>query len=370
MQPPPSPPPDYGGADFGWRVVETTLIVVVVLLLAGILWFAADVLMLLFAAVLIATLLRAATNGLVHLTGLADGWSLAIVILVVTGGLLVLGVLLAPRVASQVPQLVTNLGGAIEGLEKSLGLGNLAAELTKDLRLRELLPSPAGILGGATGIISSSFGTLANAVIVVVLGIYLAGDPDLYIRGVARLMPPNARQGTRELLEEIGHALRWWMVGQLISMTAVGVLSYIGLSLLGVPLALSLALVAFFMTFIPFIGPTLTAIPVVLVAFSKGPDTALYAFVLYVAIEMFEGYVLTPNVQRRSVSLPPALTIAAQVLIGVLLGALGVALATPLAAAGLVAVNRLYVEDILGESPEKPAEAEASRSSTRQSAAE
>jgi predicted PurR-regulated permease PerM len=123
-----------------------------------------------------------------------------------------------------------------------------------------------------------------------------------------------------------------------------------------VPLALILAVVAFLLTFIPFIGPLLSAIPVVLVAFSAGPATALDALLLYSAIQMLEGYVLTPNVQRRSVSLPPALTIAAQVLLGVLVGALGVILATPLAATGLVVVKELYVREVLGDDQPTPTE--------------
>jgi predicted PurR-regulated permease PerM len=183
-----------------------------------------------------------------------------------------------------------------------------------------------------------------------VIGIYLAADPDLYLRGLTHLVPRAPRQITRELFETIGHKLRWWMLGQLVTMTTVGVLSYLALRLLGVPLALILGVLVFLLTFIPFIGAIVAAIPVVLVAFSEGPTIGLYAFAAYSAIEMFEGYVLSPLVQRQSVSLPPALMIAAQVLLGVLLGVLGIALATPLAAMAMVAVNRLYVEELLGDS--------------------
>jgi predicted PurR-regulated permease PerM len=335
--------------DLGWRVVETTSIALALLLLASLLWFAADVLLLLFAAVLLATLLRAATNGLVQLTGLPDRLALALVLLLAVAGLVALGLLLAPQVASQVPELVDNLGQAIERLQQRLGLATLTKELAKEVKLSDLLPSTAGVLGGATGIISSSFGALANVVIMLVIGVYLAADPDLYLRGIAHLVPARRRQATRELLETLGQTLRWWMVGQLIIMAAVGVLTYLGLRLLDVPLALILALVAFFFVFIPFIGAILAGIPVALVAFSQGLGTGLYALAIYSAIEMFEGYILSPLVQRRSVALPPALTIAAQVLLGVLLGVLGVALATPIAAAAMVAIQRLYVEELLGD---------------------
>jgi predicted PurR-regulated permease PerM len=366
LRPPQHPqlwrPAQAKDSGFGWRVVETTAIVLGVLLLASLLWFAADVVLLLFGAVLLAALLRAATNGLVALTGLGDGWSLALVILLGTGGLIALGWVLVPQVIEQIPVLVDNLATTLGELEQTLGLSRLAERVVEDVNLTDLLPAPAGILGGATGLISSTFGVLANVVIVSVIGVYLAADPQLYLRGVLRLVPVGHREHTRALLKELGRTLRWWMVGQLISMTAVGLLSYIGLRLLGVPLALTLAVVAFLLTFIPFIGPLLSAIPVVLVAFSEGPTTALYAFLLYSAIQMFEGYVLTPNVQRRSVSLPPALTIAAQVLLGVLVGALGVILATPLAATGLVVVKELYMREVLGDDQPTPTDREASPS--------
>jgi predicted PurR-regulated permease PerM len=336
--------------DLGWRVVETTLIALALIVLAALLWFAADVLLLLFAAVLLATLLRAATNGLVHLTGIRDGLALALVLLLALGVVVGGGLVLVPQVASQGPELVDNLGRALVDLQRRLGLADVTHELTSKVSAKDLLPSPAGLVGGATNVISSSFGAVANAVIVVVIGIYLAADPDLYLRGLAHLVPHAHRRITRELFESIGQTLRWWMVGQLVTMTTVGVLSYLALRLLGVPLALILGVLVFLLTFVPFIGAIVAAIPVVLVAFSEGPTTGLYAFVAYSAIEMFEGYVLSPLVQRHSVSLPPALMIAAQVLLGVLLGVLGLALATPLAATAMVAINRLYVQELLGDS--------------------
>jgi predicted PurR-regulated permease PerM len=338
-----------GERSFGWRVAQTTAIVLGVLLLASLLWFAADVLLLLFGAVLLAALLRAATNGLAALTGLSDGWALALVILLGAALLAGLGAVLVPQVIAEIPELVDNLGTTLGELEQALGLGALVEDVANEVDLADVMPSPEGLLGGATGLLSATFGALANLVIVGVIGIYLAANPGLYLRGVARLVPKPRRARLRELLETLGRTLRWWMVGQLVSMTAVGVLSYIGLRLLDVPLALTLAVIAFFLTFIPFIGPLLSAVPVVLVAFSQGPTIALYALLFYALIQMLEGYLLTPNVQRRSVALPPALTIAAQVLLSVLFGALGVIMATPLAAVGLVVVRRLYVEGVLGD---------------------
>ena len=220
----PAPAEDPG---FGWRVAETTAIVLGMLLLASLLWVAADVLLLLFGAVLLAALLRAATNGLVALTGLGAGWSLALVVLLGTGGLIGLGWMLVPQLIDQLPVLMDNLATTLAELEQTLGVGEMARELADDIELADLLPSPAGILGGATGLISSTFGFFAYVVIVGVISVYLAADPQLYVRGVLRLVPIGHRERTCALLNELGRTLRWWMVGQLISMTAVGLLSYV-----------------------------------------------------------------------------------------------------------------------------------------------
>jgi predicted PurR-regulated permease PerM len=155
LRPPQHPqlwrPAQAKDSGFGWRVVETTAIVLGVLLLASLLWFAADVVLLLFGAVLLAALLRAATNGLVALTGLGDGWSLALVILLGTGGLIALGWVLVPQVIEQIPVLVDNLATTLGELEQTLGLSRLAEQVVEDVNLTDLLPAPAGILGGATG---------------------------------------------------------------------------------------------------------------------------------------------------------------------------------------------------------------------------
>lgn len=339
---------------FGWRIFEIASIALAVLVIASVLWLAIDVLMLLFAAILLATVLRAPSDALSTHARLPPALALALVVvttLVVVAALLWT---LAPQLGEQLARLIDNLGSTIRQLQRSTGFGEWAEELAQDIDLRGMLPSPAGLIGGATGLISSTFGALANVVIIVVLGVYLAANPSVYVEGVSALVPRHKRARVRETLWSIGVTLRWWLIGQLFSMTVVGVLTYVGLTLLDVPLALVLAAIAFLLTFIPFLGPIISGIPVLLVAFSEGVETGLAALMLYTVIQSLEGYVLTPLVQRRAVALPPALTVTAQVLLGVLIGAFGIVLATPLAATGLVAVKMLYVEDILGEEVETP----------------
>ncbi|MGE0082689.1 MAG: AI-2E family transporter, partial [Thiohalomonadaceae bacterium] len=178
---------------------------------------------------------------------------------------------------------------------------------------------------------------------------YLAAEPDLYRRGMLRLLPIRSRAGAEALLDEIGGMLTRWMFGQFVSMSTIGLLTWLGLSLLGVPLAATLGLAAALLTFIPTIGPILAATPAVLVGFSVEPLLALWVVLLYLVVESLESYLVTPLVQRQVVHLPPVLVLGAQLLLAILYGLLGLFVAAPLAVAVMVLVKRLYVEGVLGD---------------------
>jgi predicted PurR-regulated permease PerM len=132
-------------------------------------------------------------------------------------------------------------------------------------------------------------------------------------------------------------------------MLCVGVITAAGLMLLGIPLALALGILAGLLNFIPYLGPILSGAPAVLIAFSQSPADALYTLAFFVFLQSLEGYVLTPMLQRRAVSIPPALGILAIVGLGSLFGAYGVLFATPLLLVVMVLVRMLYVEDVLGD---------------------
>jgi predicted PurR-regulated permease PerM len=172
----------------------------------------------------------------------------------------------------------------------------------------------------------------------------------VYVRVILRLIPLSRRDRVQEVLYETGHMLWRWLVGRLLAMLVVGVLTTLGLWLIGVPLAPALGLLAALGEFVPNIGPFLAFVPAVLLAMTESVTRGLAVVLLYLILQVFESYVLTPLVEKHSIELPPALTIAVQVLLGVLLGAVGLALAVPLAAVAMVFLQRLYVEDTLGDS--------------------
>ena len=324
--------------------------VAVVILVGLFVWAVVDVVLLTFAGILFAIVLRSVSAWVCAYTPLTEGWALAVVVL---GLVTLLGGgawLLAPQVAEQGHRLIERLPHAVQQVKEQVEQYQWSRRLFSQApQVEEMLPDQADLLAEATGVFSTTLGALANVVIILFVGLFLAVEPRLYTDGLIRLVPIGKRARAREILYAVGDVLQWWLVGKVVAMLMIGVLTALGLWLLGVELALTLGLIAALLTFIPNIGPVLALVPAVLLALMHSPTQALYVILLYLAIQTVESYVLTPLVQRRTVSLPPALTISAQVALGVLLGGLGLVLATPLTVALLVLIQRLYIEDTLGD---------------------
>ncbi|HYN13545.1 MAG TPA: AI-2E family transporter [Burkholderiales bacterium] len=321
---------------------------IVILLL--LLWYAIDVALLAFIGVLLAVLLRSPADWLSSRTGWSEGWSLALVIVVLAALLATAGFFFGRAVAQQSGQLSEQLPQVLEKARERISQHELGKRMVESTETSE---SDTQFLTRGLRLVGSTFAALGSLVVVVFLAVFLAASPRTYVGGLLMLVAKRRRQRMREVLEEIGHVLQRWLVGQVILMAVVAALTGIGLTLLGVPFALPLALIAGLLEFVPYVGPIVAAIPALIVALSEGPQLALWVGVLYLAVQSVESYILTPLIQHRAVDLPPALILLAQVLMGVTAGPLGVIVATPLAAAALVAVKRLYVEDVLGDKPDE-----------------
>ncbi len=205
------------------------------------------------------------------------------------------------------------------------------------------------VLAQAGGIFSTTLGVIIEVFVVLFLGVYLAVNPEKYVNGIVRLTPIARRERAREVLYALGYTLKWFMLGRLIAMIVVGIVTTIGLMLLNVPLALVFGVITTLLTFVPYIGPIVSAILPALVALTVSPTLALYVLLLYLVVQNLEGYLLTPLILQGVVSVPPALTIIAEVLGGILFGVLGIILATPFVAVLVVLVKMLYIEDVLGD---------------------
>jgi predicted PurR-regulated permease PerM len=330
------------------------------LVIVALVWYASQMLLLGFGGILFAVFLRSLSDWVSKRTSLSEGWSLAVVCVALLLAFSLGGSLLAPQIGHQFTQLTQQLPEAVQQFRGAIEQYSWGQYLLQQVQQSEQQASgQSGLLSQVGLVFSVTFDTIANIVIMLVVGLYLAADPRLYTKGIIRLVPLPKRPRAREVVHVLGYTLRWWIVGRVIAMVAVGVMTTLGLLLIGIPLAPMLGIIAALFDFVPNIGPIFAALPAVLLGLTQGPTQALYVVLLYLVIQIIEGYLLTPLVEQQTVELAPALTIGAQVLLGVLLGPLGLVFATPLAAVILVLIKMLYIEDTLGDSIDVAGEQQA-----------
>lgn len=340
---------DTGFASRVLVALGLTVLVGAALLVAA---FAIDVLLLTFLALLLALGLRDAAGWLSRRTRLSQSAALAAIVTALVVALCATVWLAAPSIGQQAQQLAQELPQSVAALERNLQQTGWGRWLLEQLPSpQEIAPKLRALLGRAPGVFSATFGALANLIVIVTLVLFLAFQLKVYRDGLLRLVPPSRRARAGEVLRELGRTLSLWLIGRIVAMLVIAMLTTIGLWVLGVPLALILALIAGLLNFIPNFGPIAALVPASLLALTQGPRTLLWVVVLYVAIQIVENYVLTPYIQQRAIDMPPALLIVTQVVLGVLLGFMGLLLATPLAAAVMVLVRMLYVEDFLERPP-------------------
>ena len=190
---------------------------------------------------------------------------------------------------------------------------------------------------------------VTSMLVMVFVGLYCAAEPSVYTSGLLRLVPLEKRPRAAEVLHTVEFNLRRWIVGQLFAMMCVGLITGIGLALVGAPMALTLGLLAAVLEIVPNVGPVLWLIPALLVALTQGTTSVIHVAIIYAVTHTVESHVLIPLVQRRTVWLPPALSVLAVLLLGFLSGFLGLLVAAPIALVAMLLVKMLYVEDRLGD---------------------
>lgn len=324
-------------------VVATALAIIAVVALLVV---AAEVLLLVFAGLLVAVLLSSLADALVQISGMGRGLAVGLTVLVLLACTVGTGWALWPSVSEQVDQLAKELPAALRELRGWFEGREWGRWLLGRAEPDQMADGEA-IVNQATGVLVTTISALAAVLIILFVGLYVAAQPSLYQRGLRRLVPVPGRHRADAVLFEVTSVLRWWLIGKILSMVLVGVLTTVGLWWLEVPLALTFGLLAAALTFIPNFGPVLSVVPPALLALAEEPTRAAYVVALYLAIQTVESYAVTPLIQRRTVSMPPALTIMSQLVLGVLVGGIGVAVATPLTAAAMTMVRMLYVEDLL-----------------------
>ena len=329
--------------------VSITLAIIALLLLA---YTTSQVLFLLFISLLVAIALRSTSHSLAKRSFLSESAALGVVGVTILVLIVLAGIFVAPRLADQVEVLADELPRSLERIESQLeeySWGQAIVDRIPDrISASQIIRNGDGnVFGRATGILSSTLGLISNAILVLFTALFFALEPKTYVRGIAQLMPPSRRDQTEAILMSVGDTLWQWLITRFFSMVLIGTLTTVGLLLIGLPLALILGVFAGLLAFIPTFGPIIALIPPLLLAFSLQPESVVLVLALYLGVQMIDNYIVTPIVVKQTVRIPPAIIIAAQLLVGVIFGSIGLVLAAPFAVLIMRLVQKIYVQGYL-----------------------
>jgi predicted PurR-regulated permease PerM len=325
----------------------------VLVALLRLLWAASSVLLLGFLAVLIGTVLTYPLDLLSRFVPRAA--ALVLTLVAIVGGITGVVLLLVPIVTAQAERLSRSIPVAVDRIAGAWARihGTALTPLPGGESLASRLVGEAeAILGRAVPFAFDAGRVLVLAVVLFVLGLFLAYAPGGYHRGLRRLVPRDHEALFDELWGRLGLTLRHWTLGILVSMTVMGVLAAVGLWIAGIEGWFLLGVLTFLGTFVPYVGALASALPGLLIGLSQSPLHLLYAAIVYALVHVAEGYLVSPFVMRHAVRLQPGLLIFWQLLIAAVFGLPGIIVATPLLAVLEVVVSYLYVERYLGKGPD------------------
>jgi predicted PurR-regulated permease PerM len=244
--------------------------------------------------------------------------------------------LFGTRVGSQLQEVFHLVSEAQTSIRHTLQGSELGKLLLSHIEIHKL--AIGQVLAGFLTVSATFIGSL---LVLVVAGVYLAAQPSLYREGLKRMFTPRVRESASETIDEIGKALRRWLLGQLIQMVIIGTWSGLAVWLIGLPTPWALGLLAGIAEFIPYLGPVIAAIPAVFVAATVNLHAVLWTILAYIIIHQAEGQLVTPLIQRRMVFIPPAVMLLAIVAIYFLFGPVAMVFAAPMTVVLFVVVNKI-----------------------------
>jgi predicted PurR-regulated permease PerM len=344
-----------GGGSSRNRFAPVLAATVITLLALLLLYSTAELFLLLFIAVLISLYLGAVSDSIQSRTGWPRRAAVALAIIASLGVFVGFIWLLVPPIVEQTQALVKVLPDTIlrwdTAIDQALARNPALRSLWNPGQHRVLLAVYEQSSRYFTDVLPKLFGALGftiEIVSVAIMGVYLTLHPGLYREYLIALFPPLHRDLVRNVLADLSRTLRSWIVGQLTSMTLLGVLTTIGLWALGVPYWLTFGLFAGVAAIVPFFGTLVsTLLPALFVlGASGGPGRALAVIGLGVLIHLIEGNLVSPLIMQRQVNLPPVLTILSVLIMGKLLGPVGLLVAVPTLVLLDVIVRRVLMNRI------------------------
>jgi predicted PurR-regulated permease PerM len=349
--------------DLAWSIAVGGIGIVAFAALLLFTWVFAATLFLIFAGILLGVFLNAVTEIFGLVTRLGHTLRLAIVCIVLAAmlcGVLVLGGSTIAQQATALSNTIKSQIGNVKGFLEQHGVdtsfldiggvtpasGETAAATAPRSPSSSSLPSAGAIASGGGAIVSQTLklvlgavGAVGNFFIVLFLGLCFAAQPSVYRLGLLHMMPSRHQAKATEIVDDIGALLQRWLLAQIITMAAVFAITWIGLLLIGVPGAFILGVQAGLLAFIPTVGALLGGLIIVLASLASGWVAAASAFALFLGVHALESYILTPLIQRQAINIPPATLFGMQILLGIVFGLWGLALALPLMAIVKVAID-------------------------------
>lgn len=353
-------------SDLAWAITVGGIGVVLFTAALVFTWYFAATLLLIFTGMLLAVGLNALTIALGRHVRLPHAVRLAIVCIVLAtllAGVAYLGgatiaeqaAVLSSTIKSQISHVrsfLENHGIDTSFFDFSNGVSDAAANTPSDATPspatlpRGPLPGAGALASSGGAIVSQTFklllGTIhgvGNIFIVLFLGLAFAAQPGVYRDGLLFLAPAKHRVRATVIIDRISETLERWLIAQIIVMIAVGIVTWIGLAVIGVPGSFILGIQAGLLAFIPTVGAIIAGVVVVLASLASGWIPALSALILFLGVHAMESYVLTPILQRQALDIPPGTLFAFQILLGVVFGIWGLALALPLVAIAKVMID-------------------------------
>lgn len=306
--------------------------------------YLSSALLALFGAMVFAAMIDGGARLLGRFVPIGRGWRVGIVLILTLLFIAWLGWFAGSTIsqeAAQFPAIIERQLAALSAWARGLGL-DVSFE-----QVRAQASNLSGGMGTVTRALGGILGGLTTSLLIAIIGIYVALEPQLYERGVAWVLPREKRGGFYETVKRMGFTMRRLMAGRLVGMAFEAAFTYAMLALVAplvvgepVPMAALLAILTGLLAFVPNIGAIISGVLMILVGFSGGPQMGLYTVFVYLFVQNIDGYLVVPMIARKSVDLAPALVLAMQLIMGILFGILGLLLADPLLAMIKVALER------------------------------
>ncbi|MEH1898516.1 MAG: AI-2E family transporter [Nostoc sp.] len=328
---------------------------IAILLSLYILWQIREVLLLMFAAVVLATTLNRLAKRFQHF-GMKRGFAVLLAVAIFFAGVVGFFWLIVPPFAQQFQELTYQVPKGFGRFNSWLDalrtrIPDQLVSYIPDINslIQQVQPFVNRLLGNSFAFVSGSLEVVLKILLVLVLTGMMLADPLAYRKVFVRLFPSFYRRRVDGILDQCEVSLEGWITGAFIAICVVGVMSFIGLLILHVKAALALAVLAGFFNLIPNLGPTMSVIPAMAIAFLDEPWKAIAVLILYFIIQQVESNFITPVVMAHQVSLLPAITLIAQLFFVTFFGFLGLFLALPLTVVAKIWLQEVLIKDVLDE---------------------